>query len=650
MKPTATQTKGIRCISYARFSDDRQKQGTSIERQLDMAKEFVARNKSKGFWLDNESIVDKSRSGAKGENLDPTTGALGRFIQAAKAGKYPRGSYLIIEKLDRLSRRDPKLVNTLLAEIIDDCGINIAVLSPVEKIYTSSSSNDFNITTYLYLQIELAIAHEYSNTLSKRIKYAQDRKRDQLRNLNKENIRLPSWLKYDSSKTNILVDTKKAETILFIFNSVKNGKTQSQIIRSLIADHKPISTPTNRTGNKPNWNSSYLSSLISDRRLIGELQPYRVVYKDGEGQYSKQIRQRIPDGSPVQHFFPSVVPEELFYEVQGVKAQQRKTRRIEKYKTTNLLRGIVFSGYTDNPLHLHTTLIKRRNGETYRTTRLYDYGREKGQDVCRWSVDYNAVENLVLMALNEIDERNFADQLTPINKRKEEIATELANHQHYLSDLELKATLDNVTPDQAIFFSKIYSSRKSKLDELRKELEQIGTLDDNQQRKDLSQIKDLTDLLNSDEKLLDERRSQLQRMIPSIVRRVEIIPRKIGRRTISMGLISLMNNDKRLFFQFNCSMPDGITKILHLDNGDPVLFTTKYGVVQWMREKKNKPSKLEVKISCIAENDEQQELVRLAYTAEPLTPTEIQKNTLELFKQSKLWRPIDMNKFFGKNN
>ena len=111
-----------------------------------------------------------------------------------------------------------------------------------------------------------------------------------------------------------------------------------------------------------------------------------------------------------------------------------------------------------------------------------------------------------------------------------------------------------------------------------------------------------------------------------------------------------MNNDKRLFFQFNCSMPDGITKILHLDNGDPVLFTTKYGVVQWMREKKNKPSKLEVKISCIAENDEQQELVRLAYTAEPLTPTEIQKNTLELFKQSKLWRPIDMNKFFGKNN
>ena len=86
--------------SYARFSSAAQGEGDSELRQLDAARQYAA---EKGFLLDESLGVDRGLSGFSGENL--SEGVLGEFIRQCKAGKIPRGSALLIENPDRLSRQ-----------------------------------------------------------------------------------------------------------------------------------------------------------------------------------------------------------------------------------------------------------------------------------------------------------------------------------------------------------------------------------------------------------------------------------------------------------------------------------------------------------------------------------------------------------------
>ncbi len=48
-------------------------------------------------------------SGYTGANIE--TGSFGRFLEAVRNGEIPKGSYLLVESLDRLSRRDPLSVH-----------------------------------------------------------------------------------------------------------------------------------------------------------------------------------------------------------------------------------------------------------------------------------------------------------------------------------------------------------------------------------------------------------------------------------------------------------------------------------------------------------------------------------------------------------
>src|SRR5262249_6331952 len=90
----------LTAYSYARFSSSVQAQGHSEARQLEDARIYA---KEKGFALDESLGVDRGLSGYTGENL--TRGVLGSFLAAVSSGKIKRGSVLIVENPDRLSRR-----------------------------------------------------------------------------------------------------------------------------------------------------------------------------------------------------------------------------------------------------------------------------------------------------------------------------------------------------------------------------------------------------------------------------------------------------------------------------------------------------------------------------------------------------------------
>src|SRR5262245_18865295 len=91
--------------SYIRFSHPDQAKGDSVRRQTEAAAAWC---KSNNIRLDTSiTLRDLGKSAFTGQHRkNPDRHALAAFLKLVESGKVPKGSYLIIENLDRLSRED----------------------------------------------------------------------------------------------------------------------------------------------------------------------------------------------------------------------------------------------------------------------------------------------------------------------------------------------------------------------------------------------------------------------------------------------------------------------------------------------------------------------------------------------------------------
>ena len=90
----------IKAYLYSRYSSPSQAKGDTLRRQLESAQEFAA---SHGVELDTQT-KDKGVSGYTGANR--VKGALGSFIARVAAGEIERGSFLVLDSMDRLTREE----------------------------------------------------------------------------------------------------------------------------------------------------------------------------------------------------------------------------------------------------------------------------------------------------------------------------------------------------------------------------------------------------------------------------------------------------------------------------------------------------------------------------------------------------------------
>jgi len=91
----------MQAFSYIRMSTDAQLLGDSRRRQLDASAKFAHEH---GLLLvEDFKLEDIGVSAFKGANV--ASGAFGRFLEAVRSGKIAKGSYLLVESLDRLSRQ-----------------------------------------------------------------------------------------------------------------------------------------------------------------------------------------------------------------------------------------------------------------------------------------------------------------------------------------------------------------------------------------------------------------------------------------------------------------------------------------------------------------------------------------------------------------
>jgi DNA invertase Pin-like site-specific DNA recombinase len=349
-----------RLYSYLRFSDPQQREGDSIRRQDDAAKRYAERH---GLVLDTTlRMTDEGLSGFYGTNRKK--GALGAFLAEVEAGEVPVGSTLLVENVDRLSREDFVTAFATITQIIC-AGIAIVTLSPPAE-YTRES-----IAGGLVWQLvgQMQIAHEESKKKSERIRGA----RNQARKLARSEGRIltkkaPGWLTVKDGKFHAI--PKAAKTIRKIFDLKLSGMGIWTIEKTL--NREAAWTLEN------GWSVNYIRKILSSRTVIGEYQPYMQI--GGKS---------IPEGEPIQGYYPVVVKPATFHAVQRQMKNNIYTGG-QNGKATNVFRHLVKCAYCGGAMH-----FRYKKNPSNAKYLVCDKARRRFQCDAEW-IRYPEVETAIL--------------------------------------------------------------------------------------------------------------------------------------------------------------------------------------------------------------------------------------------------------------
>lgn len=317
MSPHSNDPSAV-AYSYIRFSSPEQAKGDSLRRQTQKTAEWCER---RGIHLDASlSLRDLGVSAFKGRHRDDKK-ALGQFLKLVERGRIPKGSYLVIENLDRLSREDERKALRLWMDILD-AGINIVQLTP-ETVFRHDKTDMMDVMRAI---IELSRGHSESVIKSERLARAwQERKRKGRENGDTVTNRLPAWIEERDGKRVLIPE--RAAVVKRIFQLAGRDYGHGRIARLLNAEHVP---PIGRSGV---WCRAYIALLVArDRRVLGEYQPK---FRDG-----------TPDGDPILDYFPPAVTKEEWIAAQRGRAERRINRRDTRPVDEELVKTMYRKGET----------------------------------------------------------------------------------------------------------------------------------------------------------------------------------------------------------------------------------------------------------------------------------------------------------------
>jgi DNA invertase Pin-like site-specific DNA recombinase len=324
MNSSSQPTGNNLAISSLRWSTKEQRLGDSERRQLAETRSFCERH---GLNLDeSRTVLDPGVSGFRGKNR--RKGHLAKFLEEVKAGRIPRGTTLVIETLDRLSRDELEQADELIRGLIKS-GIRIGNVRR-DKILDKSSLR--KITDVIEFNLELRLAGEESAKKSARNSADWCTKRTKMAAGVAVTKVCPFWLDVVGERKSLdrrfVVRPDMVEVIKRIFDEALNGKGSPRIAKTLnlvgIRNHR----------GKP-WTFQAVTDLLRDRRVLGEIE--------------------LIDGSVLPAYYPQVIDAALFGRVQLAR-QQRSTKpgrmgyRGRPENHINLFRDIMWDARTGSPV------------------------------------------------------------------------------------------------------------------------------------------------------------------------------------------------------------------------------------------------------------------------------------------------------------
>jgi DNA invertase Pin-like site-specific DNA recombinase len=304
--------------SYVRFSTQDQAFGDSERRQLDAARQWAAAN---GYTLADASLFDQGVSSFRGRNAKE--GALGAFLASIEAGEVKRGSALIIEELDRLSRQPPMMTVELVKKIIYS-GVNLAVLSS-STIITKANVSDLDV--WVPFAVSISLAHQESVKKSQRIKATyKNRRLDAIKSGKPIPGRYPFWITRVGDKFEL---NDGAETVRTIFKLREKGLGVALIISELAKLKIP-------PPNAKQWYGAFIKRILKNPAVVG-----RISFNEDEWTEAGKV-QKVATGQTAENYYPPVISEAQFNKVNFARVVRKRKGRIGR---VDMLTGLCVCGY-----------------------------------------------------------------------------------------------------------------------------------------------------------------------------------------------------------------------------------------------------------------------------------------------------------------
>lgn len=310
MKPIA--------YSYIRFSTKDQIRGDSQRRQYDAAKSFCL---EKELELYDKPFNDQGVSGYK----DVGRPGLDELLKAVEAEKIRSGDYIIIENLDRLSRKGISDTLELLNKILKK-GVFIVDLHN-NKILNKDSTNDLGAVITIAVAADLA--YQESLKRSHRIGSSwQEKQKQALESGKPKTSRCPAWLTLNKNKNEFECIDEKVDIVKRIFDMSLSGIGRRKIRAILNSELVPTLVDSGNRVPKE-WHTSTIQKLLSNPAVIGHLVPTKLL--NGK---------RVEDlDAMIKRYYPPIIDEGAFYQCQQARKNNNKTGGRRGKNFTNIFQG-----------------------------------------------------------------------------------------------------------------------------------------------------------------------------------------------------------------------------------------------------------------------------------------------------------------------
>lgn len=309
------------------MSTEMQLQGDSARRQIAATEAYA---KQRGWEL-VEVLFDPGKSAFRGKNIE-FGAALARFRELIDTGRVEKGSYLIVESMDRLTRQNIAKAFDLLRDIVSR-GVIVVTLDDRQE-YSQAS---FNSMGDIFVALgSMMRGHQESMRKSERVGAAWSEKKRLAAAEHKFVTRkMPAWLFYNEATNQIEPIPERVAIVQDIFEKLCTGWGAYSITRDLNSRRVPVWSTKPRAV----WRESYIKKLVASRTVLGEYQPRRLDY--GETTVAK----RVPDGAPILGYYPQIISEDRHSQAINSMAQRRTTGSGRKGKNyANIFTGLLTCG------------------------------------------------------------------------------------------------------------------------------------------------------------------------------------------------------------------------------------------------------------------------------------------------------------------
>ncbi|RJK98939.1 recombinase family protein [Enterobacter chuandaensis] len=295
-----------KAYSYIRFSSKKQEQGDSVRRQIELAEQYAHAN---SLILSDKNFQDLGISAFKEGNRP----SLGDMLEAIENGQIEQGSTIIIESLDRLSRRGIDVTQQIIKSILQN---NVFIASLVDGLLLNRESvND--LVSVIRIALAADLAHKESEKKSQRLRETKAQQRKRALNGEVINKVLPFWLERKQDK---FVFSERLDTVKRIIELRRKGYGTHKIAKILNNEcHKPLRS----TG----WNHTTVGKTINSVALYG-------AYQTSETTKNREVI--LLD--IVENYYPSVISKEEFMLLQADHKKNKSGYKSENNPFTGLLK------------------------------------------------------------------------------------------------------------------------------------------------------------------------------------------------------------------------------------------------------------------------------------------------------------------------